>query len=215
MDKKAQKSEMNKAKKRLLIAIGVIFSLLILLAVASALIDLYENNKASESEEIDFDFYEANYEEDIFLNEEYNKKISGGFISYEKEDVTVGINRDNAYAQGEEVDFIVEMLYDIIYGDNVAYNQRFSTEYYKNNAPKDKFTMQMLYDVKISHVSSEVVNTEAGNYTKSVYTVEYRIYRNNGTFRRDIGNGARIQYITVTNRTGEILIDELVTPTYK
>ena len=215
MEKKVKKEGMNKAKKRLLIVIAVVFSLLLLLILASVLIDIYEKSKEPENKEIDFDFYEADFDEDIFQNSEYTAKIAGGFISYKKDDVTVGINRENAIEFGDDVDFIVDMLYDIINGDNTAYNARFSTEYYKNNAPKDKFTMQMLYDAKITHETTEVVQAEQGNYTKYIYAVEYRIYKNNGTFRRDIGNGARVQYIIVTDRDGKLLIDDIITPSYK
>ena len=53
------------------------------------------------------------------------------------------------------------------------------------------------------------------NYTKSIYTLEYQINKNNGTFRRDIGDGSKQQYFVVTNRTGEWLIDSISTPTTK
>ena len=215
MENNDKKSTMNKAKIRLLIIVGVVFSLLLLLVLASVLIDMYESNQEPTNNEINFDFYVPDYNEDIFQNEEYIDKIAGGFISLEKNGTTVGINRESASEYGNEVDFIVEMLYDIINGDHTEYNSRFSSEYYKDHARKEKFTMQMLYDVKISYVSEKIVDTDNGKYTEYVYTIEYRILRNNGTFRRDIGNGARLQYLTITDKTGELRIDALVTPTYK
>ena len=47
------------------------------------------------------------------------------------------------------------------------------------------------------------------NYTKFIYAVEYQINENNGTFRRDIGDGSRPQYLVVTNRTGEWKIESV------
>jgi hypothetical protein len=210
---KSEKPKLNKAKKRLLIIVASVIFVLVLLIIASVLIDKYEAGKKTEIPEADFDFYEPNYDEDIYTNEEYIAKISGGFIKYSKDDVTLGITRESASGQGIEVEFIVETLYDIINGDNTSYNERFSEEYYKNHAPKDKFTMQMIYDVKITYMSTE--NVDDGNYTKSVYAIEYRILNNNGTFRRDIGSGSRVQYIILTDRAGEVLIDDIITPTNK
>ena len=208
MNKKSRK----RAKKKLLIIILSIVVLMTVLLIAVYIIDLV-NNKKSRDFEIDYNFYPANYEENIFDNSKYLELISDEFIKYRDSstNITLGINKDTAKNYGDEIKFLVDMLYDIIDGDHESYNERFSSDYYKTNTPKERFTMQMIYDVTITSVSSESVSDKSANYTKSVYCVEYKIYHNNGTFRRDIGDGSKKQYITISNKSGEILIDSVST----
>jgi hypothetical protein len=85
----------------------------------------------------------------------------------------------------------------------------FSKEYFRSNPAKEAFTMQKIYDSQITKYSTEEIETTNGNYTKYIYIVEYRILKNNGTFRNDIGDGSRAQYITITNKSGEFLIDSI------
>ena len=206
-------SKSNKSpKKKLLIIIISIIAIMAVLIVASLIIDLVERKKGGEYE-IDYNFYPADYEENIFEDEKYISLTKDGFISYcdSSTNITLGIDKEIAKNYGEEVDFLVDMIYDIINGDHESYNEKFSDSYYKNNSPKNSFTMQKVYDVKITSISDEEVAEEAGNYTKSVYCVEYKIYHNNGTFRRDIGDGSKKQYITLTNASGELLIDSIYT----
>lgn len=57
-------------------------------------------------------------------------------------------------------------------------------------SPIPDFSQQMIYRVEITEVG-----TEAGRTT---YRLEYMIYRNNGTYRRDVGSDAvRPEYLTL------------------
>mgnify|MGYP006919065178 FL=1 len=57
-------------------------------------------------------------------------------------------------------------------------------------SPIPDFSQQMIYRVEITKVG-----TEAGRTT---YRLEYMIYRNNGTYRRDVGSDAvRPEYLTL------------------
>ncbi len=205
------------AKKKLLIILISIFSLLVVLIGLSFVIDLLESND-SQGSEIDYNFYPVDFSENIFEDDEYLEHIEGEFMSFcdSSTNLTLGINRETATQQGIEVEFIVEMLYKIICGDNEGYNKCFSKEYYKKNSPKDQFTMQKVYDVLITKVSSDKISDENNSdYTKSIYILEYKIYHNNGSFRRDIGDGSKKQYITITDRSGQLLIDSITTVNIK
>ena len=48
----------------------------------------------------------------------------------------------------------------------------------------EKFTMQGLYEIHIEFMGFET--NEAGEPVSELYYVDYRIYENNGTYRRDI-----------------------------
>lgn len=206
----------KKAKKGLYLIVLITIGILIILIVASLLIDSIEKN-ANPDREINYNFYPADFNENIFDDTEYVELIAAEFLKFcdQTNGLTVGITRENAKEQGIEVEFLVEMIYDIINGDNQSYNDRFSDTYYKNNSPKDKFTMQKIYDVTITYVSSEDISDEqTGNYTKSVYSIEYKIFENNGTFRRDIGAGSKKQYFTISDASGKLLIDAVATVNY-
>ena len=204
-------SSRKKAKKILIIIILSIVGVMAVLGIASVIIDTLTKNDKKEFE-VDYNFYPADYEENIFENERYLALIGEEFIKYTDSatNVTVGIDKESAYEQGIEVQFIVDMLYDAINGDHEAYNARFSDTYYEDHLPKERFTMQKIYDVNITYVSSEKISD--GNYTKSIYCIEYKIYENNGTFRRDIGDGSKKQYFTLsTYSDGTILVDGVST----
>ncbi len=201
------------AKKRLLLIICIIVSIMLILVVCSFIIDYIEKQRDNKNE-IEFRFYPADFEENIFDDEEYVELMSGEFMSYcdSATNVTVSIDRETASEYGKEVSFIADMIYTIIYGDNEEYNKYFSDKYYENNEPKQAFTMQKVYDIVITYVSQESMSSENGdNYTKSLFAIEYKILKNNGTFRRDIGNGSKKQYLTITDKTGELLIDHIST----
>ena len=70
--------------------------------------------------------------------------------------------------------------------------------------------MQKLYDVNITKLA---VNDVGGN-TVYEFTLEYKILENNGTFRNDIGDGSKKQYITVTTENGKLLISSISTANF-
>lgn len=208
----------HSSKRKLIIVIFILVAAILFLLVASWLIDIYYVKKSNDdSSNIKFNFYPANYEENIFEDEQYQALICNGFIYYTDHatNVTVGIERDNAELQGEDVKFMVEYIYSIINGDAESYNKFFSEKYFSENERKDIFTMQKLYDVKITKELPTKVTEKNSTYTQYVFFVEYRILENNGTFRDDFLEGTKKQYITVTDREGSFLIDSISTPKTK
>ncbi len=207
--KKDRVKSKSKAKKCLVIVIVAIFLLILALFAASLIVDKYTQSKKQEEYVIDYDFYPADYNENIYENQEYLMLTSGSFIKFQDRNtsVIVGMTRESAAEHSQELSFVVEMIYDIINGDCEKYNARFSDKYYQTHEKKQPFTMQKIYDVNIAYISEEAADD--GNYTKYSFCVEYKIFENNGTFRKDIGAGSRKQYITLTDRQGELLIDEL------
>lgn len=212
---------MKKNKKTLLIMIASILSVMLLLGVIVGILEwrenrtLKENMKENNGEiEIEYSFYPADFERNIFEDENYQELMSSRFLRYSDSytNVTVGITRENAEQHGSELDFLVDYIYTIIEGDYKAYNACFAQSYYDSGkTPKDAFTMQQLYHIVLTKMSKEDVSENGVNYTKFLYAVEYQINENNGTFRRDIGDGSRPQYLVVTNRTGEWKIESVTT----
>ena len=69
-------------------------------------------------------------------------------------------------------------------------------------------------------IYGEILNTPGdnfsiSNYTKYIYKLSYSILKNNGTFRNDIGEDQKTQYIVITDREGTLKIDAISTSKYK
>lgn len=212
MNEKAPNELRSAAKKRIIISLIVILAVLALLFATVFVIDYFEASRKEEATAIQTispdEFYPADWEEDIYTDKDYTDLISGEFIKYngQNNEGIVGITTENLYSKDANVVFLVEMIYDIIEGDADSYNARFSTEYYRTNAPVEKFTKQKIYDVNITYAQSENASGKG-----TMYCIEYKILKNNGTFRNDILNGSKKQYITLVNDSGEIKINSLVT----
>lgn len=212
--------EKSSKNKRILIKIiCIVVALITLMMAASFGMNLYLEKRAEKNaQNVHFDFAPADYEENIFEDEEYIELISKGFIDYTDyaTNLTLAINYESAVEYGDDVLFMVDYIYAIVAGDAEEYNKFFSEQYYKKNEPKDKFTMQKLYEVNISKVSETKETDKSGNsYKEYQYIVKYRILDNNGTFRSDFNTGTKEQYIYFTNKTGEFLIDSISTPKIK
>ena len=70
----------------------------------------------------------------------------------------------------------------------------------------------MLYDITVYLYSQESLD---GGETRYTYALEYKIHKNNGTFRNDIGEDQKTQYIVITDREGTLKIDAISTSKYK
>ena len=201
-------SKRSRLKKKIIIVIISIFALMILMFISIFVLSTVLDKISGKDEEYDFNFYEADYNENIFEDREYLSLIENGYISYcDMDNVTLGIDEDDAHKYGQDVEFIVSYIQHMINGDVDKYNGCYSELYYEEEDPKEKFTMQKIYDVLIKKVSEETVSDGNGSYTKYIFSLNYKILKNNGTLRNDFLTGSRTQYIYITNREGELKID--------
>ena len=136
----------------------------------------------------------------------------------------LGKNRDILYFSNREGYGEAEVLNDetseakqkllysfvqsIICGDEALYNSFFSKAYFASNEPQKPFAQQMLYDICIYLYASETLENGETSYT---YQVDYRIAKNNGTYRTDIGSDmSRSQYVTIRQAAdGNVSIEKL------
>ena len=184
--------------------------LILLLFGAAIVIEKLEEAKKANVTDGDYTFYPV-YDGDIMENEEYlglNRHVSfcanpSGY------GLTQAITDENREEFDGSVLFLYEYIQTIIRGDSLAYNKLFNETYYRDNAQKENFAQQMLYNINIRFMSE----SKEGNERLITYRVEYMIHQNNGTFRRDVGSDAsRPQDITVrVGANGEILIERIVT----
>jgi hypothetical protein len=206
------------AKNKILLVLTIIAITLLVMYILTLVIPMIGQKliEHDEEETLNFKFYEPDYEEDIFQDEKYMSLINDGFLSYDNGSNSISqIYADNTDQFGEQVELLAKLVYSIQNGDDATYNSFFSEEYLSKNGKKENFTMQKIYDATITYYSTENVSDRNGNYTKYIYKLKYRIYQNNGTFRQDIDEDAKTQYIVITDREGKLLIDAVSTTKYK
>ena len=162
----------------------------------------------------------------IYPDYYFHKPYDGNILEY---DAYLSLNRnvefyDNIMGYGmmelitensgdRRLKFIHQFLMTVINGDAEHYNTLFNENYYQNNAPQADFEQQMLYAMKVYFYSSEELGNGEHLYT---YALDYKIRKNNGTYRRDIlSDEIRTQFIVLhTYSDGSILIENLVLKKY-
>ena len=212
----------SKLKRRIIVIAVVSLILIIVLyfavsGLSSLLDDQHEKPESGSSDRIYF--YPADYEEDITTDLEYMGLIRDISLKYSNSDLTISLSPDDYDAHGEIVFFMTELINSIIDGDVKKYNESFSPEYFKDSLPKKSFTPQKLYGgsdtlgIRITIVSEEELHDPQTGivYNKYQTKLEYMIFKNNGTFRDDVGSdGMRPVHYTVSNKSGKLLIDKVV-----
>ena len=205
----------RKLKRRMII---VLVCMVIFAAVAMPLInyldqlqnggDVEETTKYPPSTII---FATPDYDYDIMQDRDYlelNRRI---YYCDEQSGLTEELTDKNIVGYGPAAAVLRDAINAIIAGDADAYNALFSETYYTYCEPEAPFTMQRVYDIMITKVGESVVSGTNGKYTQYVYIVEYKIQKNDGTFRTDIGHDeSRMQrFILSDTATGDVLIDEI------
>lgn len=206
-------------KKNLIIVLAALAVLLLIMYLLTLILPKVFNDiteDGSEEGTANFNFYTPDYDENIYEDENYLTLIENGVLTYDNgTNSMVSISPDNASEHGDAVKLLADYVYSIIDGDVKEYNSYFSERYYETKEPKTAFTMQKIYNGTITYYSIESGSENGNNYTKYVYKLKYYIHENNGTFRMDIGEDAKTQYVVITDREGKLLIDSIGTSNYK
>ena len=197
-------------KKVFLIVLCALFALIILLCGVILIENLLFQSKPLPNQTPDefYPTYQGNIMEyDAYL--ELNRQIDycsepSGYGVWES------ITDENREDFDAEVLFLYDYLQTVIAGDINAYNACFSELYFKSNDPKGYFSPQMIYNVKIRYISTEVLEREEKRMT---YLLEYMIFQNDGSFHNDVGSDASMpRYVTLhVTKDEQILIEQIVT----
>ncbi len=165
-------------------------------------------------------YYDPDYDYDIMQDQEYLELDRYIYYSDARTNETIILLDHEIKDYGEGMVTLKTMIDAIIAGDHETYNALFSENYFavEGREPEAPFTMQQVYDIIITRVNvKDVADEKLGRYTQYEYTVEYKIHKNNGTFRTDLGHDdSRKQYFVLSNSTGkEVLIDQILGYNYK
>ena len=200
-------SRAAKNKKPAAIFAGVV-GLMLVLGIIVILASKCERKNAGPQTMPDFgyDFVEIIPHENIYTDASYLSKDR--LIYYATGSSQTVIDRETPERYDAVVLFFCNFIDAIISGDSIKYNSFFSDEYIKASGAHEPFTMQKVYDIILTKISSSPYRADGFEGTKSVYTLEYKIKDNNGTFRRDIGSDMnRTQYISVLEVNGRVEIE--------
>ncbi|MBQ8310047.1 MAG: hypothetical protein IJX80_03430 [Clostridia bacterium] len=185
-------------KKRFIKFLAAIGVALVLLFVIVVVVDI--SIRGEEEQEKDIFFYSP-YEGNILEYEPYlglDRKIY-----YYDGRVILSIEQDNLHYFDYSVIFLCDFIQSMIDGDVEMYNSYFTVS--PNQAA---FSPQMIYGTLITYEST---GNDGNGDQLITYKMEYRIHRNDGTLRRDVGSDAlKPQYIILRiTEEGQISIDSL------
>lgn len=209
-----------KIRKRIIIVFAIMLAFALLYFVVSYIVASIQEKDEDDGgyRPNTIIFHKIDYEYDILKDKDYLALDRRPYLSDASTGVTVSVSEKDLATQDEGFKLLYEMIQCIIRGDHEGYNALFSENYYsvEENAPEDEFTMQQIYDIKFTRIKVSEHTEGEIHYTQYEYEVEYKIRKNNGTFRTDIGSDAsRTQYFvmsdsTVINGEQTVLIDRIL-----
>ncbi len=165
-------------------------------------------------------YYDPDYEYDIMQDAEYLELDRYIYYTDIRMNETIIIPEDKVASYGPAVVTLKTMIDAIIAGDHETYNSLFSSTYFEaddSRKPEPPFTMQQVYDIELTMVETKDCIEDNKRYTMYVFDVEYKIHKNNGTFRTDLGHDdSRKQRFILSDSTGsQVLIDQIGDFIYK
>lgn len=201
--------------KILIIIIAACVALIIAVVIALAVLSGIDFGKESGSAYPPLDPSElAETKEegfDILEYDEYLEMNRTVMLKDKNSGVSQSIDDSNYKNQGEGVAILYELLQAIIDGDAEAYNSMVTKEV----GHYESFTQQQLYDMVITRVSQETVQDKNGSYHQYVFTLEYKIRENNGSFKNNLSSDtSRPVTVVVNNSSGKLKIVEIAEPVF-
>lgn len=207
------KNERNKQKKGIIIAFALMLSVILvwyaIIPGVNYVLNAVKQSRKNEytSDYMDhiksFVFYPADYNEDITEDAEYMQK--NRYISYQKGGDTYIITDGDYSGYDSTVEFFARYFDTVKNGNYKEYDSYFTDKYFEEQSNKEIFTPQKLYDIVVKFKGTSSVDG-AVSY---IYYVDYKIFKNNGTFRNDIESDSSrtLVYELYVYEDGNILIN--------
>jgi len=200
-------------KKRLIVLIGAISVLLLLVLLNSIDFETSPTEEAPEAPYVPetysaYHFVDPDYESSIFENTDYQKLDHSISYTYNNQTVDLKNNLKNTNHESYDIPFakfFVEYFTALAKGNaNGDFDAFYSDVYFRNHKSFSRFAPQKLHDIDVRRMSDPQTITHEEKEEDAIYVgctltsfeVRYRIYHNDGTFRRDIlGDDILVQYI--------------------
>ena len=191
--------------------LGALLLLLALLALAGILklVSVFLKRPEPEEQTPYIVFESADYDADITQDESYMQQdrrvwVSAGALSAPID--------DEVYEDVPLYVFFEGYFNALKAGDAAALRACYTDECARALKLPARITQQRVYDILLTLVSTAERSDDAGfKYTESVFLFEYKIMKNDGTFRGDLESGAvRAQLVTLSEYPGEVKISDVI-----
>lgn len=155
-----------------------------------------------------YTFYTPDYNSDIFSDPDYDGVVVP-YISYTNNAITYTIIEEDYSDFGPVVELFGNYFDSLKAGDAASFSALHSERFFKHNYYWESIAPQRLYNINIEYMFEKDMTDELyGEVTKYVYRTSYKIMKNDGTFRSDIGSDAsRDMYLEIVYKNGELFID--------
>lgn len=203
----AKQTSSRKLLIRVFVVILAVLAFLGIVLGALALIDRALKGKTSEVSGLE----SVDYDENIFEDEAYLRLNRSVF--YAEYGSGEALTEEDYRQKGVASEFFYEFFDAVICGDAAGYRSMLTENYLSENDVPERFSMQRLYDIRVDQVQ-EVSQTEYKGATAYVYyfEVQYKIFKNNGSFRNDIGSNQSVtQYYELYDLGGRMLLNAVTT----
>ena len=200
----------KKMNKKLTLILGSIAGVMVILITAAVLLAILSRPKSEIREYEDSEFFPT-YQGNIMEYEKYLGKDRS--IKYCSDPSGYGLTLAVTDENREEFDagvlFLCDYIQTIIDGDADAYNACFAERYFEENDRQKAFAPQMVYGTVITYQKEQT----DGDSKLITYKLEYMIFENDGSFRRDIlSDASRPQRIVLrVAPDGSVSIADLAT----
>lgn len=187
----AKKTKKKKLKKVTLIVITVFAALCALLLILYGVLSYL---KGGDDYALPADqFFPADYSEDITKDQQYQAKVRS--VYYLEFGTGELITEENLGSLPDSAKFFYDYFNCVISGNYTDYKGFFTQDYLKRNKIPDKFTKQKIYDIEVNLYDRQNIEQDGKSIIVDTFIVKYKIMRNNGTFRNDVGSNTIVPLV--------------------
>lgn len=198
-----------KNKKPAIIFLTTI-SIILVLFISIYCVLCYYSEKNKPNTQGDVDLFTPDWTADILSEDEYialdrNIRYSDGFGTWPILDGGVYETKDAVQL------FLISYIQDLINGDGVQLRSKYSDSVITALNIPSSFTKQRVYEALFTELSKKERNTNGKITFEYEFKVEYKIMKNDGTFRADLASDSvKGQYFTVLQDEEDIRIIKVV-----
>ena len=208
-DEQEKRSRQEKAKKKIIKGVLIFSAVIVVLSAIFAGIDPQALAQKwfgkGEQEKAPITFYSLDDPWNSPDNPEYLEMDRRLFVHNPFEGTTYSVEESQLPEEDEVVSFFYYYFQAIMQGDVEAFHAMYASDYQGADGYElpETFSSQMVYDMTL------YPQTDGGTVVS--YRLDYRIYRNNGTLRNDVGSDTiRPLIFVLTEEEGELKIQSVI-----
>ena len=198
-----------KNKKYAVIFLVLIAVVLVLFLSIYAALYFYSESKRPDTS-ADVDLCEPDWSADILSDEDYI--VLNRDVGYSDGIGTWPIYSEGNYNTKDAVQlFLIDYIDDLVYGDAESLRAKYDKAVNKALDIPEKFTKQRIYESLFTELSKREMDQNGKIIFQYEFKVEYKIMKNDGTFRSDLASDSvKGQYFTVQQDGDSIKIIKVV-----